>query len=897
MSRAGKCSPAPPRAAERLLEAALPRGQVGSSIIGDLHQEYQERGAQSGRLRLIAWYWLQALALAWHYSRRVSPHGIPLNDKGHEPMTSLISDLRYGVRMLVKTPLVSVIATLTIAMGIALTVHTFSIVYGSVMRGLPLPDDDRLMQILQNDTEAGFQGMSLGIHDYLDFRDQSDSFEELGTYYWGTVNLAGDDQPPERYEGAFVSANALSLLGVPALLGRTFVAGEDSSDAEPSIVIGYAVWRNRFGGDPNIVGRTLRINGETGTVLGVMPEGFRFPFNHEVWIPHRAEVDGAADRGGGRFETFGRLRTDVSVEAATAEISAITERIRSEFPEEMAGIESYISLFEHRYMPPQITAAVWVQLVAVFGVLMIACANVANLLLARASVRGREVAIRSALGASRARVIRQLLIEALVLGIVGGTIGLIAAKIGVDRFSAALVDIQKPYWIDIRVDAPVVFFSIAVTLLAVALAGTLPALRASGCGVSTILQDESRGTSLRMGRLSGVLVIGEIAISVALLITAGLMIKSIINVNRVDLGFRTDNILTARVGLFEVDYPARTDRESFFISLLDRLRSQPGIDKAALTSHVPGRGSMRLLTSIEGEDYASTSDYPVVAATIVSSGFFDAYDVPILQGRDFRPEEARSDSDAVVIVNESFVRRFLPDDNPLGQLVKAGRVDSDDPWMRVVGVAADMHIGGGVGGLGSDRNNPEQYYVPFGAFDTRFSSIVLRTPGTPQEATSVMRSTVTDLDSNMPIYEVATMERAMEQATWAFRVFGQLFATLGVAALFLASVGLYGVMSFSVSLRRTELGIRMALGAQARDLLGTVMRKGAWQLAIGIVLGLGIGVILSRPLSAITFGVETTDLSVYAAIVATITVTGLLATLLPARKATQVDPNDALRIE
>ena len=346
-------------------------------------------GRWSGRLRLVAWYWLQALTLAWHYSMRVSPHGIPLNDKGLEPMTSLLSDLRYGVRMLLKTPLVSVIATLTIAMGITLTVHTFSIVYGTVMRGLPLPNDDRLMQILQNNTEAGFQGMSLGIHDYLDSRDQSDTFEELGTYYRGTVNLDGDDQPPERYEGAFVSANALSLLGVPPLLGRTFVAGEDSSDAEASIVIGYAVWRNRFGGDPNIVGRTLRINGETGAVLGVMPEGFRFPFNQEVWIPHRAEVDEEVNRGGGRFETFGRLRTDVSVEAAAAEISAITERIKTVFPEEMAGIESYISPFEHRYMPPQITAAMWVQLAAVFGVLLIACANVANLLLARASVRGR----------------------------------------------------------------------------------------------------------------------------------------------------------------------------------------------------------------------------------------------------------------------------------------------------------------------------------------------------------------------------------------------------------------------------------------------------------------------------------------------------------------------------
>ena len=614
-------------------------------------------------------------------------------------------------------------------------------------------------------------------------------------------------------------------------------------------------------------------------------------------MPHRTDVDQETDRGGGRFETFGRLRPDVSVDAAAAEIEAITERIRSGFPEEMAGIESNIMLFEHRYMPPQITAAVWVQLAAVFGVLLIACANVANLLLARAAIRGREVAIRSALGASRARVIRQLLLEAVLLGTIGGAIGLVSAKIGVDRFAVAMADIQKPYWINWEVDTTVVVFSIGVTLLAAILAGTLPALRASGRGVGAILQDESRGTSLRMGRLSSVLVIGEVAISVALLITAGLMIKSVIRVNQIDLGFRTEGMLTARAGLFEVDYPERTDRETFFIGLLDSLRVQPGIEKAALTSHVPGTGSMNLFTSIEGQDYASSSDYPVVAAAIVSAGFFDAYDVPILQGRDFRPEEARSESDPVVVVNESFVRRFLPDGDPLGQVIKAGRLDSSNPWMRVIGVVADMHIGGGVGGLGSDRNRPEQYYVPYGVFDTRFASMVLVTSGVPTEAAPIARSTVTELDPNMPIYDVATMEQAMEQSTWAFNVFGSLFATLGVAALFLASVGLYGVMSFSVSRRRTELGIRMALGARARDLLAMVLRKGAMQLAIGVAIGLGMGLILSRPLRAITFGVETTDLTVYAAIVVTIAVTGLLATLLPARRATQVDPNEALRLD
>lgn len=910
-SPVGRAWRIPPRRAEAFLVATLPEGVLGVTIIGDLHQDYEERADRFGRLRLWLWYWIQALELGGRYLLRslrretqlpgyrqlVAP---PPHNRSDQPpeelMDALFTDARYAVRMLLKTPMVSLIATFTMALGIAITVFTFSNVYGSVMRGVPIPDDEGLLHIQHNDTETGDTGMWSPIHDYLDYRDQSNSFQSLAGLYQGTVNLAGDDTPPERYQGAFMSANGLSLVGVPPLLGRTFVQGEDEPEASPVIVIGHGVWQNRFGGDRDIVGRTIQVNGEAAEIIGVMPEGFRFPFDEDVWVTHRIDAANTPRRDGHWLDPYGRLQDGVSREQAAAEIAAINQRLRAKYPDEQS-LEPYLIKHEERYMPPQITAVLWLQLGAVFGVLLIACANVANLLLARAAIRGREMAVRTALGASRSRVIRQLLVESLVLATIAGIIGLVAAKFGIDAFNAAILDIQKPYWIEVSLDGVAVAFTLTITLVAALGAGLLPAVRASGGGAGAILKDESRGTSLRLGRLSSALVITEVAVSCVLLILAGMMIKSVINVNTVDLGFRTEGIVSARVGLFAADYPERVDREVFFDALVTRLRSLPGVEHAALTNSLPGTGARRARTSIEGEQYERDGDYPVVNMTLLSSGFFDLFDVPILQGRDFRPSESNSSAEPVVIVNESFVRRFFPDEAPLGRRIRVGTIDADNPWLRVVGVVPDLHVGGGVGGIGSDRQRPEHYYLSMGSLDSRFATMVVRTDAEPTAVVSSLRATVTALDPNIPIYSVATMDQALQTATWAFDMFGGLFSLLGVSAMFLAAVGLYGVMAFSVTQRTRELGIRMALGAGSREVMRLVLRKGALQLGLGLAIGLVVGALAARPLRVVTFGVETSDPTVYLAIILTILVPGLIATLVPARRASRVDPATALRVD
>ena len=809
-------------------------------------------------------------------------------------MTSLISDLRYGARMLLKTPLVTGAAILTLALGVGLTVQTFSVVYGSVMRSLPLEADERLMSVVRNNDANRVRQGWLPYADYLDFREQMTSFEDLAAASQGTINLAGDDDPPQRYEGGFVTANAFGMLGVPPHLGRVFREGEDRADGELLVVLGYEAWRDRFGSDPTVIDRSIRANSESATIIGVMPEGFKFPFDQDVWVNDRFDVD-PANRRAHFMSTFGRVREDVTVEAAKAEAAAIMARIEAEFPEQAAGDKVDLIRYEEVFMPPEITAAIWIQLAAVFGVLLIACANVANLLLARASYRGKEVAIRSALGAKRGRVIRMMLLGSLLIAIVGGGLGVLGAKIGLDFFNASVADVQKPYWIDMRLDAVAAAFAFGVTMLASVLSGTLPAIRASGGGAAAILKDESRGaSSSRLGRLSAILVIGEVAVSCALLIMAGMLIKSVINVSTVDLGFRTENILTARLGLFAGDYPERIDRENFFVELKDRLEAQPGVESAALTTNVPGTGAMRFFVAMEGEVYENDSDYPLINASLVTPDFFSAFDASIIQGRDFVPAESRSSADPVAIVNQSFAAAHFGDRTPLGRRVRLGR-EEDDIWVQIVGLVPDMHIGGGVGGLGSDQIEPGILYLAPGTFDIRFMSIILRTSGTPESAIPTARAVVKALDPNMPIYDVMSVDSALDQATWAFGIFSRMFTTLGVAALFLAAVGLYAVMAFSVAGRAQEIGIRMALGASAKSVLRLIMRRGIIQLAIGVTIGLALGALVSRPLRAVTFGVEPNDLSVFIAILVTIVATGVLATLIPALRAARIDPLNALR--
>ncbi len=811
-------------------------------------------------------------------------------------MSTLWSDFRYGLRMLAKTPGLSSIAVLTIALGVAFTTHQYSSVYGSVIRGLPVPGHERLVALRESVEPRGIEDSSLPLHDYRDLRDEQSVFDDLAAGYIGTVNLAGEEGPPERFQGAFLSANALDLVGVPPLLGRVFREGEDAPGSPPLLVISYRVWQNRFAGDASIVGRTVRVNGEAAEIIGVMPDGFRFPFMEDVWVTDRQDPDALARRDGNYVEVFGRLKPGVTMATAQAELDRLGSTLERRFPEENAGVTFDLIPYAERYMPSQITAVLWLMLGATFGVLLIACANVANLLLARASLRTREVAIRTAMGADRGRVIRQLLAEALVLAMVGGAVGVVLAWIGIDVFNQQLQGIQHPYWIDIRLDPPALLFALGVTLVASVAAGTIPAIRASGVGVGEILKDEGRGSSsFRLGRFSTALVVGEIAVSCALLITAGFMIESVVNLKNVDLGFDPDRLLTGRVGLFQADYPDTPDREQFFQTLQERLSAEPGVTSAALATSLPALGASRWTVSVEGESYPSERDYPVTNGSAITAGFFRTLDVPLLRGRELTTSEAWESDDPVAVVNESFVREVLHGREALGTRVRLGGDDSEGPWMRIVGVVPDLHVGGGIGGIGDDEVDPEQLYVPAAVVDPRFLSAVVSTEGPPSTLAPRMREIVADLDPNLPIYDVGTVSEAIQQATWAFGMFGSLFTIFGIAALFMAAVGLYGVMSFSVAQRRQEMGVRMALGAKASDILRMVLRRGGTQLAIGVGIGLLLGYAMGRPLSVMTYDVKLADPRLYAMIVLTLALAGLAACMVPARAATRTDPVEAMR--
>ena len=808
-------------------------------------------------------------------------------------MDSLIADLRYGLRMLVRTPGLSAVAILTIALGVGLTTHTFSVVYGAVIRGLDFDRGTTLVSLSQDIPSEGSRGSSIPILDLVDWREQQTAFRGLAGYTGGTVNLADEGSPPERFQGAFVSANLFAQVdGVP-ILGRVFNSDEDAGTGELVVILGHGVWQSRYGGDPTIIGRRIQANAESATVVGVMPEGFRFPMNHDVWLP--LNVDPLeAQRGRNPVRVVGRLKEGVSLEQADVQLAEMARRIAEEYPETNEGVGVWVQSYKDFQTPQALLSVLWVMLVAVFGVLLIASFNVANLLLARAAVRSKEVAVRSALGADRGRLIRQLLLEASLLAAIGGVAGLGLGYVGIEAFNAATIDIEKPYWIDFRLDGPALVFSIGITAFASLVAGTLPAIRASGGKIHEILQDQSRGSSsFRLGRFSEALVIGEIALSCGLLVGAGMMIKTVVNLKTLDMGFETEQVLTARLGLFVADYPDDESRQRFFDRLLEDLRSAPGAEAVGLTTDLPALGSGRARIALEGVAYADLRDQPTSDFTLITPGYLDALGVSMLEGRDFGPQD-RADGVPAVIVNESFARRHFGEESPLGQRFRMG---GGQEWMTIVGVAPDIYVGGDeIGGIGISGAMADQFFMPLAQRQgVRFVSLVVKTRDDPGSFASESRSVVAGIDPNLPLYWVRTMDESIETTTWGFVIFGSLFTIFGAAALFLAAVGLYGVMAFSVSCRTQEMGVRMALGASARDVTKLVLGKGIKQLAIGGLIGLALGAAMAQPLSVVFFDVEPSDPTVYAAIIVTLGLAGLFACLIPARRATRVELVDALQ--
>jgi predicted permease len=797
-------------------------------------------------------------------------------------------ELRVAVRSLVRQPGTAALGVLALALGIGLPTTMFSIVNGALLRGLPFVESDRILHLApyniaeQDDVDAR-------VHTFAEFRGRQQSFEDLAAFQFQTANLVGPSGTPVRYQAASVTANTFRLLRVVPALGRDFREEDSRPGAAPAVIIGDKVWEEQFGRSPSAVGQSLRVNGAVMTVVGVMPPKFRFPSNQDLWPALVVDPDNTAFGEGPTLETIGRLKPGVTRDQAGAEFATLWRQLEQAYPDRYTGgytveVKPYI----REFIGDEVVGVLVTMLAAVFGVLVIACVNVANLVLARAAVRTREVAVRTAIGASRWQVVRQTLTEVLLLAAAGAAGGLALAQAGITLFNRAIVDTQPPFWIDIRIDGTVLLFATVATLAAALVSGLVPALRVSKADLAQVMSDEGRTTGLRMGRISRALVVAELALSFGLLVMAGLMIQSVSNVARADFGFAMRDVWSARLTLPAADYPDEGRRRQFLDAALERLRGLPGVRAAALGSNIP-IGGPHYAIKLPDRQYDGERDYHDVHGAVVSADYFRVLRVEPGEGRAF-DERDRETGAPTVIVNQSLARRYFPE-GALGRRL-AIATGTHQEWREVVGVVPDLGMGQSPG----DRTR-EAIYLPLAQMPPAGVTLLAHAAGAPLTLSGPARDAIRALDLNLPLFNIATVQEGFEAGNWPFRVFGTLFMAFGGAALFLATVGLYGVMAFSVSRRTQEIGVRMAVGAGARDVLVMVMRQGLWQIAVGIALGAGLGMGLGSAAGILLFRVSPYDPRILVTIAAVLAGAALLACLVPARRAAAVDPMVALRYQ
>ncbi len=809
-------------------------------------------------------------------------------------MDQLLSDVRSGVRMLVKYPTLSIVSVLTLGLGIGLSTTVFSVVNGGLFKGLPVPDGGRVVSLVTTNPGQNQPRGPVNVHDLAVWEERQTSFERIGAFGFAPMNLSSEEGRPERYSGGQLTVAAFEALGVQPMLGRGFRAGDDRPGAEPVVLLGYGLWRDRYGSAPGIVGTAIRASGLRRTVIGVMPETFGFPIREALWTP--LVVDPlATQRGHGpSLQVIARLKPGVSLAQARSQARTIAAALEREFPATNRGFGADVLPYATNIIGPEIYGLLYTMLGAGIGVLIIACVNVSNLLVARASLRRREVAVRMALGAGRTRVVRQHLTEVLVLATAGGAIGVVLSIFGMRWFTRALSVNPPPFWITFELDYRVLLFVGGLIILASLFAGALPALHAVRVSAGAVLKDHSRGsTSASLGRFSSVLVVGELAVSCGLLIAAGLMIKSVVQLRNVQMPFAIDGVLTARVDLPQQTYPDSAASIRFFEQLLPRLQELPNIEAATLSDGLPAAGNGVIPVQIEGKAYPQASDYPLAREGIVTAGYFTTFKARVLDGREFTRADTGA-SQPVAIVNESFARTHFPGVHPVGRQIKRIRPSGAEPWLTIVGVVPDLIMEG----IGNNNASPVGYYIPIAQSDVANGvRIAVRTPGDALSVASSVRSALSGLDPELALYDIETMKRVIERQTWFYTVFGTFFMAFGVCALLLAAAGLYGVMSFAVTQRTREMGVRVALGAQGGQLIGLVMRKSVLQLGVGLALGLGIALLASGALQPVLYHVNPRDGAVFAAVVVTLAAASLVASFLPARRVTRIDPVIALANE
>lgn len=790
-------------------------------------------------------------------------------------------------RVFRRQPLVSVLAVAALGLGIGLTTTMFSILNGAVLRGLPFERSDRILHLAPFDM-ANDDDFPASHWEFAAWRERQTSFEALAGFSMATANVVGADGAPERYQGAWITTNTLSLLGVRPSLGRDFRPDEERPGAAPVVIVSDRLWRDRLGGRPDALGQTLRVNGTATTVVGVMPPKFAFPVSEDLWVALQLNTAFDARDTVPGLEVIGRLKDGVSRDTASAEMATIVAQLAPEDSKRRdGGFTAEVKTYVEEFMGSRTIGLLTAMFFAVSLVLVIACVNVANLVLARAADRTRDVAVRTALGAGRGQIVVDTLCEVAVLALAGGALGLALATVGAEAFTQGIRDTHPPFWIDVRVDRVVAAFVLGITVLSVLVAGLVPAVRASRGDVLPLLQDEGRGsTSLSMGRLSRGLVVAEMALSFALLVASGFVGLSIVHLARLDPGFSTRDVFAARLALPASDYPDPSSRGQFTDRLADRIAAVPGVTSVAFSTYLPPSAQIMPM-AIPGRSYPNERAYPRARLTRVSSRYFETLRLRVLEGRAFVDTD-RPGSTPVAIVGSSFARRHYPE-GAVGRQVLVVSDGTPPVWRTIVGIVPDV-LDASLG-----DQTAEAVYLALAQEPAGFVTLLAQVSGDPLAIASAVRAGVTALDPNLPIFNVTTVQRAIDESTWVWRVFASLFTTFGAAALILAAIGLYGVMAFSVSRRTQEFGVRLAVGADSGSLVRMVLQQGARQIAVGIVLGVGLAVALSRALKTMFFQVDPSDLRVFTAVAVLLLGTGLAAAFVPARRASRVDPMTALR--
>jgi len=806
-------------------------------------------------------------------------------------MESLLSDVRYAVRNLLRRPGFTIIAVITLALGIGANTAIFSAINALLLKPLPFPELDRVVAVWDKLPSRGVLHNEVTFANYLDLKAQNRSFEQLALYRWWSPNLTGVE-PPERIQGFLVTANFFDALGMKPTMGRTFAEEENQPGKDAVAIITHSLWQRRFGGDPEILNKTITINTVVRKVVGVMPEHFNFPKGAEIYAPIAITSELMKSRGNHSYYVIGRLNRGTSIASAQADIDNIMARLEQQFPETNTGwgatafplVADTVRTYD---------TALWIMMGAVAFVLLIACANVANLMLARASGRRKEIALRTALGASRWRIVRQLLTESVIVALIGGGLGVLIGFWGIDALRAGdpgEASKFAPGWYQLGINAPVLLFTLGLSLVSGIVFGLAPALQASKTNLNDSLKEGSRQTSGSSHRLRSSLVVFEFALSLVLLIGAGLLTRSFLALLRTDPGFNPDHVLTMNLVLPGLKYKEDSQRAAFYNELVQRVKAYPGVESAAVVNYLPLAGSNSSDDYlIEGEPEPPPGQENEGRYRVASPDYFRTMGITIVRGRGFTDQD-KAGAPPVVMLNEAFVRRHWPNQDPIGKRIRFYGPIERAPWMQVVGVIADVK---------HELNLPvtPEYYLPHAQDPWNAMVLVARTSVDPASLAGALRQQVLAIDKDQPVFDVKTMQEVRSISVAVYSFSSVMLGIFAFVALLLASIGIYGVMAFAVTQRTQEIGIRIALGARSADVLKLVVTHGMKLALIGLVLGLGGSWALTRFMEKLLVGVQATDLLTFSAVSVCLLIAALVACYLPARRATKVDPLVALRYE